>query len=154
MQKRDLGVPLVASSGFILPIEAKWWKRFCDQNREGKTLHVYVRKGNVGPKDARLIFFYVTHPFKEIRGFAEFVDRIIGDADELWKDHGSETCLRSYEEFKNLMRGRRKATFILFRNLHELSKPVSFETISKVLGIRRMSRMGKYVTREESLDLI
>jgi len=144
----------VTSKGFILPIEARWWKRFCDRNRESKTLHAYIRRGSVGPKDARLILFYVTSPFKEIRGFGEFVDRISGDADELWRNHGSETCLRSYEEFKNLMDGRRKATFILFKNLHELSKPVSFETISKKLGIRRMSRMGKYITREESLGLI
>ncbi len=144
----------MASSGFILPIEAKWWKRFCDRNREGKTLHAYVRRGVVGPKDAKLILFYVTRPVKEIHGFGEFVERISGDADELWKNHSSESCLRSYEEFKNLMGKRRKATFILFKNLQELSKPVTFEKLSKKLGIRRMSPMGKYVTREESLGLI
>lgn len=144
----------MSSNGFILPIAVKWWKQFCDRNKEGKTLHVYVRRGNVGPKDTKLILFYVTYPFKEIQGFGEFVDRISGDPDELWKNHSSESCLRSYAEFKNLMGERRKATFILFKNLHELSKPVPFETLSKKLGIRRMSRMGKYITREEALGLI
>lgn len=62
--------------------------------------------------------------------------------------------LHHYAEFKNLIGERRKATFILFKNLHELSKPVPFETLSKKLGIQRMSRMGKYITQEEALGLI
>jgi predicted transcriptional regulator len=137
----------------ILNIE-KFWNRLCNQNRAGKTVHVFVRRGLVGPKNAKLLLFYVTHPHKEIRGVGEFIERITGDTTDLWKTYGHESLLRSYEEYMDFMQGRRKATFIRFKNLRELSTPIRANVISQVTGIRRIPRMGKYITKEMAHQLI
>jgi predicted transcriptional regulator len=133
---------------FILLSIEKFWKRLCDRNRAGKTVHVFIRRGLVGPKNAKLLLFYVTHPHKEIRGVGEFIERITGDSEELWKTHGRESLLRSYEEYLDFLQGRRKATFIRFKNLRELPTPKSSTDISQVIGTRRMPRMGTYITKE------
>ncbi len=117
-------------------------------------MHVFVRRGLVGPKNAELLLFYVTHPHKEIRGVGEFIERITGDAKDLWKTYGHESLLRSYKEYMDFMQGRRKATFIRFKNLRELPTPVRAKVISQVTGIRRMSRMGKYISKEMVHQLI
>ncbi|MBE0512201.1 hypothetical protein IBX38_04030 [Candidatus Bathyarchaeota archaeon] len=137
----------------ILNIE-KFWNRLCNRNRAGKTVHVFVRRGLVGPKNAKLLLFYVTHPHKEIRGVGEFIERITGDTTDLWKTYGHESLLRSYEEYMDFMQGRRKATFIRFKNLRELSTPIRANVISQVTGIRRIPRMGKYITKEMAHQLI
>jgi len=139
---------------YILPITEKWWSRFCNRNREGKTLHAYVRRGKVGPKNVELLLFYVTYPLKEVRGFGEFVDRITGDPDDLWKIHGQETCLNSYDEYMSFLRGRLNATFILFKSLRELLTPIPIDTFTKITGIYRMPQIGKYINREETYKLL
>ncbi|NIR87318.1 hypothetical protein GWO13_07025 [Candidatus Bathyarchaeota archaeon] len=139
---------------YILLNDEKFWNRLCSQNRAGKTLHAFVRRGKVGPKKTELILFYVNHPLKEIRGVGEFIQRITGDADELWNAHGSETCLKSYEEYKDFLQGRPKATFIRFQNLRELSAPIPASRISKITGIGRMPRSGKYITKKTTNQLI
>jgi predicted transcriptional regulator len=115
---------------------------------------VFVRRGLVGPKNAKLLLFYVTYPHKEIRGVGEFIERITGDTTDLWKTYGHESLLRSYEEYMDFMQGRRKATFIRFKNLRELSIPIRANVISQVTGIRRIPRMGKYITKEMAHQLI
>ena len=137
----------------ILNIE-KYWNRLCDQNRAGKTVHVFVRKGLVGPKNAKLLFFYVTHPHKEIRGVGDFIERITGDADDLWDTYGHESLLESYEEYMDFLQGRTKATFIRFKNLRVLAAHRPASVISQVTGISRMPRMGKYITKEMAHRLI
>jgi len=139
---------------FILLSIDRFWNRLCNRNRAGKTVHVFVRKGLVGPKNAELLLFYVTHPHKEIRGVGEFIERITGDAKDLWKTYGHESLLRSYKEYMDFMQGRRKATFIRLKNLRELPTPKPANVISQVLGIRRMPRMGKYITKEMVDQLI
>ena len=138
---------------YILLNNEKFWNRLCSQSRAGKTLHAFVRRGKVGPKKAELILFYVNHPFKEIRGVGEFIERITGDADDLWNAHGSETCLKSYEEYADFLQGRPKATFIRFKNLRELA-PIPASGISKVTGIGRMPRSGKYINKRTANQLI
>jgi len=139
---------------FILLNKKKFWNRLCRQNKSGKTLHVFVRRGKVGPKKAELILFYVNHPVKQIRGVAEFIERIIGDADYLWNAYGNESCLKSYEEYVDFLQGRPKATFIRFKNLRELSVPIPASAISKVIGIGRMPRSGKYINKKTVNQLI
>ncbi|MFQ6080311.1 MAG: hypothetical protein ACE5OW_01420 [Candidatus Bathyarchaeia archaeon] len=139
---------------YILLTDEKWWNRRCSQNRAGKKLHAFVRRGTVGPKNAELIFFYVKHPLKEIRGFGEFVERVKGDVDELWNKHGHETVFESYEEYMDFMQGRTKATFIRFKNLRLLSAPKSLKDISQITGIERMSRNGRYINEETARELI
>ena len=139
---------------YILMDNEKWWNRLCNQNRAGKKSHVFVRKSAVGPKKAKMLLFYVTHPVKEIRGFGEFVERIVGDAEELWNTYGSESCLNSYKEYKGFLQGRSKATFIRFKNLRELSPSIPASVIYQILGIRRMSQNGRYINRKTTHELI
>jgi predicted transcriptional regulator len=117
-------------------------------------VHMFVRRGLVGPKNAKLLLFYITHPHKEIRGVGEFIERLTGDSEDLWKTHGRESLLRSYEEYLDFLQGRRKATFIRFKNLRELPTPRSSNVISQVIGITRMPRMGTYITKEMVDQLI
>jgi predicted transcriptional regulator len=115
---------------------------------------VFVRRGLVGPKNAKLLLFYITHPHKEIRGVGEFIERITGDSEDLWEAYGRESLLRSYEEYMSFLQGRRKATFIKFKNLRELPTPRSSNVISQVVGMRSMPRMGTYITKEMVDQLI
>jgi len=117
-------------------------------------VHSFVRRGLVGPKNAKLLLFYVTHPRKEIRGIGEFIERITGNSEDLWKTYGHESLLTSYEEYMGFLQGRRKATFIRFKNLRELPEPRSSSVISQVIGMRRMPRMGTYITKEMVDQLI
>jgi len=139
---------------YILLTNEKWWSRRRDQNNVGKTLQAFVRRGTVGPKNAELILFYVTYPFKEIRGYGEFLERVTGTTEELWNTYGHETVFKSYEEYVEFMRGKTKATFIRFKNLHELSSPITASVISQITGIGRMPRSGKYVNKETAHELI
>ena len=137
----------------LLNIE-KYWNRLYNQNRAGKNVHAFVRRGLVGPKKAKLLLFYVTHPHKEIRGVGNFIERITGDADDLWNTYGHEFLLESYEEYVDFLQGRTKATIIRFKNLRVLAAPRPASIISQVTGISRMSRMGKYITKEMAHRLI
>jgi len=133
---------------YILLNYEKFWKSVCSQNRAGKALHAFIRRGKVGPKKAKFLLFYVTHPVKELRGIGEFVERITGDADNLWNAYGKETCLKSYEEYTDFLQGRQNATFIRFKNLRELPVPIPASRVSEVMGIGRMPRSGKYINEK------
>jgi len=137
----------------LLNIE-KYWNRLSAQNRAGKNVHAFVRRGLVGPKEAKLLLFYVTFPHKEIRGVGDFIERIAGDVDDLWNTYGHESLLGSYEEYMDFLQGRIKATFIRFKNLRVLADPVPASVMSQVTGIGVMSRMGKYITKEMAHRLI
>jgi predicted transcriptional regulator len=141
-------------SAFILLNNEKFWNQLCRQNRAGKALHAFVRRGKVGPKKAELLLFYVNYPAKQIRGFAEFIERVTGDADDLWNVYGNESCLKSYEEYMDFLQGKQKATFIRFKNLREFPVPISANVISKVAGIGRMPRSGKYINKKTVNKLI
>jgi predicted transcriptional regulator len=130
---------------YILINDEKWWKRRIGQNRAGKKIHTFVRRGAVGPKNARFVLFYVKHPVREIRGVGEFIERIKGDADELWNDYGHETVFESYDEYGEFLQGRNKTTFIRLKNLRELPRPISLQTVLSLLGISRMPRGGRYL---------
>ena len=137
----------------LLNIE-KYWNRLCAQNRTGKNVHAFVRRGLVGPKKTKLLLFYVTYPHKEIRGVGDFIERITGDANDLWNTYGQESLLESYAEYMDFLQGRAKATFIRFKNLRVLASPISASVISQVMGISTMTRMGKYITEEMAHRLI
>jgi len=139
---------------YILLSNEKWWNRICGQKSVGKTSHAFVRRGIVGPQRTELILFYVTYPSKEIRGFGEFVERATGNARDLWKNYGQETCLNSFEEYLAFLEGRTRVTFIRFRGLHLLDTPISANTISQITGINRMPRSGRYINKETAHRLI
>jgi len=121
---------------------------------ESRKILAFVRRGVVGPKNAKLLFFYVTHPHKDIRGFADFIERVTGDAEDLWKSLGHESLLNSYDEYKDFLQGRKKATFIRFRNLRELPTRITTKVLSQVVGIEKMPQMGLYLTEKMAHQLI
>jgi predicted transcriptional regulator len=151
--RRNVKSKLKKYAFIVLNLE-KFWKRLCSQNRAGKHAHAFVRRGVVGPKNAKLLFFYVTHPHKDIRGFADFIERVTGDAEDLWKSLGHESLLNSYDEYKDFLQGRKKATFILFRNLREFSTPVTIKNLSQIIGKEKMPQMGLYLTERMAYQLI
>ena len=117
-------------------------------------MHAFIRRGVVGPKNAKLLFFYVTHPHKDIRGFADFIERVTGEAEDLWESLGHESLLDSYDEYKDFLQGRKKATFIRFRNLRELPTRITTKVLSQVVGIEKMPQMGLYLTERMAHRLI
>lgn len=139
---------------YILLSDEKWWIRRIGRNKAGQTLQSFVRRGAVGPKDAKLILFYIKHPLREIRGSGEFLERIVGDTDKLWTALGHETVFDSYQEYTAFMNGRARATFIRFRNLQEFSTPIPVRAVSQIIGIGRMPRGGKYISKEMANALI
>jgi len=90
----------------------------------------------------------------QIRGVADFIERVAGEADELWEKYGGETCLDSFESLCKFLEGRDKATFIRFTGFKELETPVSMDLLKKVLSISKIPRGGKYISREEANQLI
>ncbi len=138
---------------YILLSDKKWWNRLCERNRSGSETHTFVRKNRVGPLETQKLFFYVKKPMMQIRGIADFIERLAGDYKELWNIYNSETCPKTFGEYVNFLQGRKTVTFIRFTNFRELETPVSMEAISKVLGVLRMPRGGKYLNRETANQL-
>jgi len=145
---------LDAHYAFILLSDEKWWKRLCERHRSGNQTHTFVRRSRVGPIETGKLLFYVKRPIKQIRGVADFIERLSGNHKELWNSYGSETCLRSFEEYVNFLQGREAVTFIRFRNFREVENPVPMEVVNKVLGVLKIPRGGKYITRETANQLI
>ncbi|MBS7621859.1 hypothetical protein KEJ32_07100 [Candidatus Bathyarchaeota archaeon] len=140
--------------GFILLSDEKWWGRLCERCKSGKKTHAFVRRNLVGPKRAEKLLFYVKRPSMQIKGIADFLERVAGDFKELWEKYGGETCLSSFKEYLAFLEGRKKATFIRFTNFRELENPVSFEVFKKLLGVLKVPRGGKYINREIVNQLI
>jgi predicted transcriptional regulator len=145
---------MIEKYGFLLVTDEKWWNRLCNENVKGKKVHAFVRRSIVGPKEAKLLLFYVKYPAKEVRGIGEFIERITGNIEILWNNYGAETCLQSYAEYIEFMKGRNKATFIRFKNLKTLSSPIPLERLSEKTNIARLPRSGKYLSQEIVNQLI
>ena len=139
---------------FIALNYGKFWERLCSQNKAGKINHSFVRRGTVGPKFAKKLFFYVTHPKKDIRGFADFVERKTGDAEDLWLSLGHESLLFNYDEYQKFLLGRKTATFVRFKNLKEFSTPISEEMWKKIVKKKRMPQGGMYITEKMTNQLL
>ncbi len=134
--------------GYVLVEDEKWWNRRISKNKLGTEIHAFVRKGAVGPKEAQKILFYVKRPAKQIKGLADFLQRITGTSDELWNLYGSETVFENRDEYERFVSGRSKVTFIRFKSMKELSKPLDFNDLVTATGINRMPQGGKFLGRE------
>lgn len=117
-------------------------------------MHAFVRRGKVGPKTAEHLFFYVTHPRKDISGYADFIERVTGDAKELWQSFGHESLLNSYDEYQDFLQGRKTATFVRFKNLKEFPKPVGAKAWAKIIGKERMPQIGLYISEKTAHQLL
>jgi predicted transcriptional regulator len=133
---------------YLLVEDEKWWNRRRDRSQRGSDRQAFVRRGKVGPKNAKVLLFYVKLPIGEIRGSAEFLERISGTADELWSLHGSETVFESTAEYDSFVGGRSNVTFIRLRNLQKSEKPTGWKNLSLALGIKKMPNGGMYLNRE------
>jgi len=139
---------------YILVEHEKWWNSRCNKNQKSLNTQAFVRRGKVGPKDAKRLLFYVKLPVGEIRGYGDFLERISGTADELWNMYGSETVFESRNEYDDFVEGRSKVTFIRFKNLQELEKPIGWKDLSSALEIKKMPNGGRYLSRETVNSLV
>ena len=139
---------------FIIMIKDKWWQEFCRVASKGRKAHSYVQGGWAPPKSASLIFFYVTKPARQIAGYAEFIERKVGDARGLWKEHGSESVLGSEGKYLEFVKDKERVSFIRFKNLKEAAKPIPLNNVLMLLGLKRLSRKGFYVDKETADKLL
>lgn len=139
---------------FVIMTKEKWWNRFRDNNQRGKRVQSYVRRGLAPPKKASLILFYVTKPAGEIAGYAEFMERKTGNANEMWKEHGDESVLISKQEYDEFVGDKQKISFIRFKDLHEAKQSLKLNDVLLFLGTRRLSRKGFYIDKETAHKLI
>lgn len=138
---------------YILLSDEKWWNRLCERSKSSSETHAFVRRSRVGPLETKKLLFYVKRPIMQIRGVADFIERLAGDYKELWNTYGGETCLKTFDEYVSFLQGRKTATFIRFTNFRELESAVPMEVISKLLGVLRMPRGGKYLNHETANHL-
>lgn len=134
---------------FIVLNFENYWNMLCSKNRAGKVNHSFVRRGVMFPKNTKKIFLYVTRPRKEIPEYADFVEHVTGAAKNLWKSLGHESLLGAYDEYQDIMLGRKKATFIRFKNLKQFLKPVTPEAWTQIIG-KKNATMGMYITEKMS----
>jgi predicted transcriptional regulator len=139
---------------FVMMTKEKWWNRFRRNLHEGKHAQSYVQRGEAPPKQTSIILFYVTKPVAEIAGHAEFIERKVGDVLEVWKKYGSESVLKSEQEYRELVGDKRQASFIRFKNLREATNTVPLADVLMLLGARRLSRKGFYLDKETADKIV
>jgi predicted transcriptional regulator len=137
---------------FILIADEKYWNRLHERNRTNREVHAFVRKNQVGPCAAQRLLFYVKKPIMQVRGIADFIERLTGNCEELWRKYGAESCFESFDEYVAFAQGREKMTFVRFKNFVELENPTPTEIIRGVLGSLQGFR-GKYVNEETAKQL-
>jgi len=133
---------------FVMMVQKRWWNEFCRRNHEGKKTHSFVLTGTAPPKDASTLLFYVTKPVGEIAGYADFIERKVGDADQLWREHGTESVLTSKEKFDDFVKDAQRVSFVRFKDLHEATKTIPLNDVLMSLGVRRLGRKGFYVDKK------
>jgi len=137
---------------FILVADEKYWNKLCKSNKTSGGTHAFVRKNQVAPKNAHKLLFYVKKPVMQIRGVADFTERVTGDSEKLWREYGAESCFETFEEYCAFTQGRTMMTFVRFKNFTELKNPNITETIRSILGSLQGFR-GKYVNLETAKQL-
>jgi predicted transcriptional regulator len=137
---------------FVLIADEKYWNRLCERNSANREVHVFVRKNQVGPCEAQRLLFYVKKPIMQVRGVADFIERLTGNCEELWRKYGAESCFETLEEYVAFAEGREKMTFVRFKNFAELENPKSTEIMRSVLGSLQGFR-GKYLNEETAKQL-
>jgi predicted transcriptional regulator len=133
---------------FVMMVQNRWWGEFIRRNHQGKKVHAFVLRGFAPPKDASRILFYVTKPVGEMAGYAEFVEKKVGDAEELWRAHGAESVFSSQSKYEEFVKGAQKVSFVRFENLHEAAKPIPLNDILMSIGVKRLGRKGFYIGKE------
>jgi predicted transcriptional regulator len=120
--------------GFVLVADQKYWSRLCARKTAGREIRFFIRKNQAAPIETKQLLFYVKKLHMQIRGTADFVERITGDGEELWSKYGAESLFETTEEYRVFAEGRKKMTFIKFANFAELANPKPKETVADVFG--------------------
>jgi predicted transcriptional regulator len=139
---------------FVIMIKEKWWREFCRRSSEGKQVHSYVGGPRAPPTNASLIIFYISKPVGEIGGYAEFIERKVGKAEELWKEHGNESVLSSAEQYFQFVKDKPLVSFIRFKNLREAANPIPLNNARLLLGVKRLARGGFYIDKETAERMV
>ncbi len=134
---------------YLLVENGKWWNNRCDKNQRGIDTQVFVRRGQVGPKEAKKLLFYVKLPIGEIRGQADFLTRVTGTPEALWNRHGPETVFETRDQYDAFVAGKSTVSVIRFTNLQELKTPIKWKDLAAGLGIKTMPNGGRYLTKEK-----
>lgn len=140
--------------GFVAMIQDKWWQELLRKNHGKVGILSYVRVGAAAPSDVSVLFFYVTKPVGELAGYAEFIERKVGETKEMWKDYGHESALNSRQQYEQFVNDKRKVSFIRFKNLHEASRPIPLSNLRMLLGRKRLPRAGFYVGKGTTDELL
>lgn len=139
---------------FVIMVKEKWWREFCRLRSEGKEVQAYVGGPRAPPTNASLLIFYVSKPVGEIGGYAEFIERKVGKAEELWKEHGDESVLSSAEQYFQFVKDKHQVSFIRFKNLREAANPIPLDNARLLLGVKRLARGGFYVDKRTAEKMI
>jgi predicted transcriptional regulator len=135
-------------------IQDRWWQQFLRNNRQGSKVHSYVRTGAAPPKDASMMLFYVTKPVGEMAGYAEFIERKVGEPMEMWKQHGKESAISSREGYEEFIGNSSKVSFIRFKNLREAANPILLKELLMLLDVKRLARNGFYTDQKLTDKLV
>lgn len=138
---------------YILTVDEKYWNRLRQSNKAILETHVFIRKNQVAPKKAQQLLFYVTRK-RQVLGVADFVKRLTGNYEELWKKFGGESCFESFDEYKKFTGGREMMTFIRITNFKEIASPKPKEELAKILGSLHRFGIGKYLDKETTMLLV
>jgi predicted transcriptional regulator len=138
---------------FILIADEKYWNMLCERNRASSGTYAFVRKSKVAPKSAQKLLFYVKKPVMQVRGIADFVERVTGDSGELWRKHGGESCFETFEDYCAFAQGRTVMTFVRFNNFVEIETPKTTAETRSILGSLQGFR-GKYVNLATTKQLV
>ncbi|MGD0496139.1 MAG: hypothetical protein ABSB28_08880 [Candidatus Bathyarchaeia archaeon] len=139
---------------FVMMVREKWWVEFCRRSQEGKKVHSFVIRGAAPPKSTLLIHFYVTKPVSAIAGYAHFIERMVGNPQELWGRFCGESVLGSEARYEEFVGNASKVSFVRFKDLSVALNPVSLSRLLMLLGVKRLSRKGFYVNKDTSDTLI
>ncbi|MGA3192421.1 MAG: hypothetical protein ABSD73_07895 [Candidatus Bathyarchaeia archaeon] len=139
---------------FVMMVMEKWWVAFCRRSEEGKNVHSFVIRGAAPPKSTLLIHFYVTKPVSAIAGYAHFIERVVGNPQELWSRFGGESVLGSNARYEEFVGNTLEVSFVRFKDLNVAVNPISLSRLLMFLGVKRLSRKGFYVNNKLSDTLI
>jgi len=143
-----------ARYAFVMMVREKWWVEFRRRSQEGKKVHSFVVRGAAPPKSALLVLFYVSKPVSAIAGYAHFIERMVGNPQELWSRFGGESVLGSEARYEEFVGNAPQVSFVRFKDLNVAVNPVSLSRLLMLLGVKRLSRKGFYVNKELSDTLI
>jgi predicted transcriptional regulator len=139
---------------FVMMVREKYWIAYRDRKDEGKEVHAYVARGVAPPKNAEILLFYVSRPVKSLCGYANFIEREVGDSAVLWSKHCEESVLKSLAEYEEFVGTARSVSFVRFTDLKEAVNVIHLRNLLSFFGVKKLSRKGFYINKDASDRLI